>query len=228
MTDRSSSRTTINDLLLELVNSGERIIYAREAVIVYPVSNQAQILERGIRSEIKANNFVCAVSLLRSLMEAAMVLVYESTADKRNKEENYNQIVQNKRLRRWSKSKRDWENVRDEHLIQQFETSTKIPIRQSYNNACDMLHFSTKHFQMLGEQKASDTDTARVIFTFSESGPEVPKSEYDAIVKLTNDLMGIVQDYLAAWIQQKRRNHSEPSSVLAEKVLNGRQVINRG
>lgn len=74
-----NNSVTLTDLLAELMNSGGRQLYLWEIYLIYPISNQAQVLERGIREAVDTKNYICAASLLRSLAESTMALVYGLT-----------------------------------------------------------------------------------------------------------------------------------------------------
>lgn len=216
---KSKKQIEMNDLLYELLSSDNGNIYEWEVLVTYPVVNQAQILENGIKEAIKSKNFIIAVSLLRSLIECAMVLVYDSSAPKKDSQEYYKQLLANGRLMRWSKSGKKWVKVKDSDLIKQFEETTKIHIRTTYNNACDILHFSIKHARLLSPRP----NTTQI--TLSKDGPELPQKQYDELAKTTENLIGVIRLYLATAIRKKREFAKEPPSEIAEKILNGRTVL---
>lgn len=217
---QNKEEITINDLVKELMESGSLKIDPWEELIIFPIANHSQILIRGINDSIKARNYVCAVSLLRSLIESTMVLVYDTSITKENETEYYKKFLENNRLQRWSKSKKKWENVRDEHLIKQFELATRLNIKNIYYSACDVLHFSLQHSKFLFKK-----DSRGVTCEIGEAGPEIPKKEYDKIIKLISDLTFIIKTQIAAAIHQKRLRNDEPESQVADKILNGRKVL---
>lgn len=216
---KNKKQIEINDLLYELLNSKDGNVYDWELLVTCPAANQAQILENGIKEAMKSKNFVVAASLLRSLIECAMVFVYDASIPKKDHQEYYTQFMTNGRLMRWSKSRKKWVKVKDDDLIRQFENTTKVSIRKTYDNACDILHFSTAHIKLLSPQPNNTT------ITFSKEGPEIPQEKYIEIAKTTENLIGIIKLYLAAAIHKKRESANEPPSEIAEKIINGRRVL---
>lgn len=204
------------DLLAELMRSANGRVDFWEILVIYPVANQSQILARGISNAIGAKNYLCAASLLRSLVESTMALVYALTIPKENEQEFYEQLAQHGRLQRWSKSKKRWENVRDDHLIQQFEKTTQLKIEKIYNKLCNILHFSTVHMQMLGAGTEGDRMASLKI---GEEGPDMPEQSYVILRELTDNLLSVIKRHVAAEIHLKRNHHGEPLSEIASKVI---------
>jgi len=219
---QNEENITINDLTKELIESGSLKIYPWEQLIVYPVANQSQILIRGIKESIKSKNYICAVSLLRSLIESTMVLVYDTSIRKTDETEYYNKFLEKGRLQRWSKSKKRWENVRDEHLIRQFKTATNLDITNIYDSTCDILHFTIQHSKLLFIK--SSNGPRRFTCAIGESGPKISQKEYAKIIKIVNNLNFIIKTQIAAAIHQKRKQNNEPFSEIAEKILSGRKI----
>lgn len=214
---QKSNEDNFTDLLAELMRSAGGKVHTWEILVIYPVANQSQILVRGIREAVDAKNYICAASLLRSLIESSMALVYSLTIPKNNEDEFYKQLAENGRLRRWSKGKKSWENVRDVHLIEQFEKATKLKVENIYNKLCDILHFSTAHMQMLGA--GSDENIRMASLKISEAGPDMSQGEYDILLELTNDLMYVIKRYIAAEVHLKRSGHGESVSEIANRVI---------
>jgi len=215
-------KISINDLLKELICSDDCKIYPWEQLVIFPVANQSQILARGIRDEIRTKNYICAVSLLRNLIESAMILVYNTSIEKENEDEYFKQLVDNGRLRRWSKSEKEWESVRDVHLIKQFKIATGLDIETQYQNACDVLHFSIKHSQFVFVKNTKGPNSSTI--EIGESGPKMPQREYEIIQKLVYDLFYIIKTQIAVEIIQKRLKNNEKPSKIAKIVLGGRKI----
>lgn len=221
MESTKNKRIEINDLLEELLNSGKGDVHDWELLISLPALNQFQVLSRGIRDAIQSKNYICAASLMRSLLESTMVFIYDSTAQKYDEEEYYSQFISHKRLRRWSKSKKKWEHVRDEHLVKQFEDATKIKISDFYNMMCNVLHFSFDHSRML---VSSDKSQDEVTFSIGEIGPSFDKDSYDRLSKMTEFLKEQVKLYLAVAVKKKREYYKDIKSEISEEVLKGREI----
>lgn len=216
---------SLADLLAELMNSGKRQIFIWEYAVIYPVTNQSQILHRGINDMVKAKNFVSASSLLRSLIESVMSLVYALSIPKEDELKFYNEFMENGRLRRWSKSKKKWDNVRDDHLIKNFEEVTELNIRETYNKLCNILHFSTDHMYMMHSQYAKPTKQFTSSIKISGEGPDLPESAYSQITKMSDNLIYVIKRSIAAEIHHKRRKAGEPVSEIAASVLKASKVI---
>lgn len=207
----------INDLLGELMLSGNGAIFSWEMLIIYPIANQSQVLTRGIKEAIQSENYICAASLLRSLIESVMSLVYALSIPKEDEEEFYKQFTKHGRLRRWSKSKKCWENVRDTHLISQFEKVTEIRAENIYDKLCDILHFSIKHMQIMHQKNSERPIATKMII--SDHGPKMPKADYDTLIEICGILDYVLKRHIAAEIHLKRSKNDEPISKIANKII---------
>jgi len=218
---KNNKEITINDLLAELMKSGKGNIYPHEYLVIYPIGNQAQILERGIINEINAKNYVCAVSLLRSLIESAMTLVYDASTKKEEVDEYYKQFIKFGRICRKNK-KNKWVKLTGSDLIKQFEKITKLKIMNIYNTTCDVLHFSSAHVRMLTSKSKKNNKSLEIIF--GNTGPKISDKEYQNIKQITDDLISIIKQYIAAGIHRKRIDHKEPVSKIANAISDIKKV----
>lgn len=219
-----STKIKVNDLLKELMLSGKGAIFSWEVLIIYPIANQSQILERGIKNAIRSKNYICAAALLRSQIESVMSLVYALSVPKENEEQFYKEFVEHGRLRRWSKSKKCWENVRDTHLIKQFEKVTQIQAENVYDKLCELLHFSIKHMQIMHQSNHEKPISTKMVI--SEHGPEMSKRDYDILIEICAILDFVLKRHIAAEIHLKRSKNNESLSEIANKIIDASLVPN--
>lgn len=186
-------------------------IYQHELLVTYPIVNQATTLVQGINLLIDHKNYVGALSLLRSLIEITMIFVYDCTAKK--EKEFYEKFLSNGRLMKWSQKKKLWRNLRDDDLIVHFEATTKLGIRETYDNCCDVLHFSIRQMQLLAPNGASDELGRVANFYIGGSSPEIPESKYKEISKCAENCEHIISTYLEVMVKNKAEKpaHNEVS-----------------
>jgi len=175
-------------------------MYPWELLITYPAVNMAVNLVEGIKHLAKKNNFIGVVSLTRSLIEVTLVFVYECTSEKNIG--FYEQFVKNGRLMRWSKNESRWVKIKDWELIGHFESVTGLKVRKTYDNCCNVLHFSKDQSKMLVSKNLKNP--RKGLIELGVGVPKVPKEKYDKIIKFAEDCEEIMEKYLKAMIIEKK------------------------
>lgn len=197
------------DSLISLLGNLMRLrggnIYAWELLITYPSVNMAVNLIDGIKLLTKQNNFIGTISLTRSLIETVMAFVYDCTAQKPN--DFYKKFVEFGRLMRFDGSKNKWIKMRDDDLINHFESVTKSGVRKTYNNCCDILHFSTSQVKILADGNI-DKEKNIAHIKIGVGALNVPKEKYEEIIKFSNNCEEIMKKYLKDMIENKQSNQS--------------------
>lgn len=148
-----AKKTIITELLFEL-NSGysdnEAPLYKQDLFFILPIANQAIELDKGIDKMVLDNNFICAASLTRSLLECSLVLLYALSFHSLNKEideeEFFDKFLEEGRIQKYYRNK--WRNVRDIDLLDVFNELLHIDIHSDYKKLCDILHYSKSHINL--------------------------------------------------------------------------------
>ncbi|HMS25310.1 MAG TPA: DUF5677 domain-containing protein [Acidimicrobiia bacterium] len=183
----------------ELLKHDDGNLYEHEMLIILPAINQAVAQIEGIQILVDGSNFIGAVSLLRSLLETTMVFVYECTAER--KEDHYKQFLENDRLMRWSKSDKKWVQVKDFHLIANFESQTGWEIESLYNSCCEIIHFSTRHMNLITTPDESEEGFVEISLGFPHK--DVRQRYYQEIIDSSKICQAWIMRYLRALIERK-------------------------
>src|SRR3990167_3730290 len=112
----NQKRKSLIDLSKDLMSLRDGNIYEWELLVTYPSVNMAVNLIEGIKSLAKQNNFIGAMSLVRSLTETIMVFVYDCTVQKHY--DFYKKFVENRRLMKFDTTENKWVKLRDSDLIE--------------------------------------------------------------------------------------------------------------
>ncbi len=187
------------DLLVELAQLHKGAIYEHEMLVTYPAVNQALNLLDGIETLNKSKNYIGSVSLLRSLLETTMVLVYDYSVKK--EPDHYKNFLQNGRLMRWSGKK--WVKLRDDELIEHFERVTGAGIRAMYDKCCEVLHFSSRQMQLI-TPVVKDEKGRLANMIIGTNNDHIPQEAFDSITKAAKDCEVIMADTLRQMAKNKK------------------------
>ena len=195
----NQKRKSLIDLSKDLMSLRDGNIYEWELLVTYPSVNMAVNLIEGIKSLAKQNNFIGAMSLVRSLTETIMVFVYDCTVQKHY--DFYKKFVENRRLMKFDTTENKWVKLRDSDLIEHFESVTKFGVRNTYDTCCNILHFSSDQIKIL--TKANLQKEGAATLKIGVGALDVPKEKWDEILKFVNNCEEIMKKYLEAMIKNK-------------------------
>lgn len=211
-------RPSITSLLVEL-NSGyledKSPLYKQDLLFILPVANQAIELEKGIEKMISDNNFICAASLTRGLMESSLVLVYSLSYYGLNSEVDedkfYDKFLEKGRLQKYYKKK--WRSVRDIDLLEVFKELFHVDLENDYNKLCDILHYSISHVDLPVKSVAGNSFSINI--GYDKNIQKMSEEQKDWIAFLKEFMIDTISYSIAVEINSRRIVNNFVSSQIA-------------